>query len=95
MNRRHFLHLIAAVAISNGIDIDFESARPKTHLARIIAPGSQRSALLSSHDEAIRWLRRNFRPGDDSIEIHDIVRWPFLLKVTDAQCPAEPIREVR
>lgn len=57
-----------------------ELARPKTHLARIIAPSGQRSALVSSYDEALGWLRRNFKPDDDSIEIHDIVRWPFLLE---------------
>jgi hypothetical protein len=57
-----------------------ELARPKTHLARIITSCGQRSALVSSYEEALRWLRRNFRPGDDSIEIHDIDRWPFLLE---------------
>jgi hypothetical protein len=82
VNRRHFLQLLGTVTIGFGTGIDFESVRPKTHLARIIAPSGHRSALLSSHDEALEWLRRNFRPGDDSIEIHDIARWPFLLDGT-------------
>jgi hypothetical protein len=79
MPRRYFLRLVAAVAIGLGTGIDFDLARPKTHLARIIAPSGRRSALVSSYDEALRWLRRNFRPGDESIEIHDVIRWPFLL----------------
>jgi hypothetical protein len=67
VNRRHF-----------GVGIEVESTRPKTYLAKIVSPSGPRSALVSSHDEALEWLRENFGPGDDSIEIHDIVRWPFL-----------------
>jgi hypothetical protein len=75
VNRAHFLRLVGAAGIGLGTGvgdcIDFEFARPKTHLALIVSHVDPRWVLVSSHDEALRWLKRNFTPKDETIEIHD------------------------
>ena len=84
MIRRHFLQLVGAAGIGLGTGVGtgiaFEFARPKTHLALIVSHVDPRWILVSSHDEALWWLQRNFTPKDETIEIHDIVTWPFCIE---------------